>query len=159
MSKSWEEFFKINLSAHIKKCREIGVFNKKTYFLIEKLFLDNMKYFENSDSRLLHNDPGGRNIFIDGKNIRGIIDWEDAIIGDPLWEIAFIHSFLFGKEHSFKRFCRGYSLNLKILQTRKYWLYYLRICLIKAISRFSQRQNLSIDKKRIVYALNHLNEY
>jgi aminoglycoside phosphotransferase (APT) family kinase protein len=46
--------------------------------------------FNDKDYSLLHTDFNQRNLFVDpnGEQITGIIDWEDAMFGDPIYDFA-----------------------------------------------------------------------
>lgn len=162
-SKKWTDFFYRNLDKHLDLAKKIGVISKEEKLLIESLFYKNNKLFLITKPSLIHNDPSSRNIFTDGKTIIGIIDWEDAIIGDPLWELAFIETFLYRDEDliKFKNFCQGYGVKLKDLKSSsKYNLYYLRVVIIKTISRYmSGYENdlgFQIDKMRVDKAIQNL---
>jgi aminoglycoside phosphotransferase (APT) family kinase protein len=37
---------------------------------------------------LCHGDLKANHIFVEGQRLTGVIDWGDAVVGDPLWEIA-----------------------------------------------------------------------
>ena len=58
---------------------------------LEKLtYLIQRTEFINTDYSLLHTDFNQRNLFIDIKNkkIAGIIDWEESLFGDPIYDFA-----------------------------------------------------------------------
>lgn len=38
--------------------------------------------------RLVHGDFGSNNVLSDGSSITGVIDWSEAMIGDPLYDVA-----------------------------------------------------------------------
>jgi hygromycin-B 4-O-kinase len=38
--------------------------------------------------RLVHGDFGSNNVLTDGRRIIGVIDWSEAMIGDPLYDVA-----------------------------------------------------------------------
>lgn len=38
--------------------------------------------------RLVHGDLNPRNFTVEGERVAGVFDWEAAVIGDPLWEVA-----------------------------------------------------------------------
>ncbi|MFL6351219.1 MAG: phosphotransferase family protein [Bryobacteraceae bacterium] len=38
--------------------------------------------------RLIHGDFGSNNVLTDGRSITGVIDWSEASIGDPLYDVA-----------------------------------------------------------------------
>lgn len=162
ISLDWREFFYTNLDLHLKKTLALRVLQSQDVALIKQL---SKKFIQNPKEKLslLHNDPGTRNIFTDGTSITAILDWEDAIIGDPLWEIAFIHTFLYRKQDAirFHAFCRGYGITPNALAKNPlYWLYYTRIALLKTISRnregYYNRQGFLIDKQRVGIGLQNL---
>ncbi len=160
MYKDWNDFLHVNLTKHIDKCLMLGVFDKKTSDFINNVFKKTK--INTRKISLLHNDPGQRNVITKNGKIVGVLDWEDAILGDPLWDIAFIDTFLFGKNdrNKFKAFLIGYGSDYKKIYTKKYLLYYLRIAMLKAVSRneFSKYDNdeLLFDRKRINFALDKL---
>jgi hygromycin-B 4-O-kinase len=41
-----------------------------------------------STRRLIHGDFGGNNLLVDGGRVTGVLDWEAAMIGDPLFDVA-----------------------------------------------------------------------
>jgi aminoglycoside phosphotransferase (APT) family kinase protein len=65
--------------------------------------------------RLVHGDLGGRNILVapddnDGWRITGLIDWEDAFQGSPLWDVGSLFRYAKRYSQSFRqRFERGYG--------------------------------------------------
>lgn len=166
LSDSWKDFFYINFSLHLKKAVGLGVLNKSDIPWIKSMCRHFLPDKKNWSLSLLHNDPSSRNIFTNGTQITGILDWEDAIIGDPLWEIAFIHTFLFRKNDKlkFENFCIGYGILPKIIFSNPlYWIYYLRIAILKTISKnregYYNNNGFLIDKKRVGISLTHLKKF
>jgi thiamine kinase-like enzyme len=160
---SWNDFFYINLKNHIQQAMQIGAIDKKQEKYIQKLFIGTKCFFKDGTYSLLHNDPSIRNLKAIDTHVVGIFDWEDAIFGDPLWEIAFIHTFLFREEdkEKFEAFCEGYGVEInELTQNIGYWKYYLRIALLKTINRYSvgyyNAMGFEIDKNRIQYALEYI---
>ncbi len=157
---SWNEFFTTQLLSHIQQTREIGIIDKKDADLIQIVFKNSKQVLATQNLSLLHNDPGTRNIKTFGGVISAIFDWEDSIFGDQLWEIAFIDTFLFREEDSqkFLYFCKGYGIEVSTLYALpKYWMYYLRVSLLKTISRskvgYYNTIGREIDKKRVEKSL------
>ena len=162
-SDTWQEFFKINLLQHIRECLALGFLSKDDAKDIKAIFTALLPKLTDTSLSLLHNDTSARNIFTNGKQITGILDWEDSIIGDPLWEIAFIDTFLFSKNDrvKFEAFCMGYGIALeKVLLQPIYWMYNLRNSMLKTISRnregYYNAKGPHIDKMRISKALKNL---
>jgi|ERR1035437_1667592 aminoglycoside phosphotransferase (APT) family kinase protein len=52
--------------------------------------------FEDTEYSLLHTDFNQRNLFVNPENheIAGIIDWEEAMYGDPIYDFMRVHLFL-----------------------------------------------------------------
>ena len=114
---------------------------------------------------LLHGDLGSHNIFVDqaaGK-VSAIIDWEDACLGDPVFDIAMFASFF--RMHEFlKDFVSGYGrCTVEDHQfMRRLWSYYLRIVIAKGLwglrtGQEKSAQFKSADKVRL--ALRQLRQY
>lgn len=61
--------------------------------MIEKI---NNTKFQESDFSLLHTDYNQRNLFVDPNSdqITGIIDWEEGMFGDPLYDLARIRMYI-----------------------------------------------------------------
>ena len=64
-----------------------------------------------------------------------LIDWEDAVAGDPLFEVAFWATF--HPERRWDAFFAGYRKDpLETPEDRlRFWLYFLRIALMKTVLR------------------------
>ncbi len=56
--------------------------------------------FKDEDSALLHTDFNNSNLFIDENTFKiiGVIDWEEATFGDPVYDIARFHMHLWHRE-------------------------------------------------------------
>jgi len=156
-SNTWIDFFLVNFDQHLQKLKELDFFSESDKKLFTKVFEKNKSLLEEVKCSLLHNDLGGRNIIAKNNRITGIIDWEDAILGDPVWELAFIDTFMVGKASGkgyFESFCSGYGVNvIDLYNQTKFWIYYLRIAMLKAISRnlmgYYNAEGLQIDRWRI----------
>jgi aminoglycoside phosphotransferase (APT) family kinase protein len=55
---------------------------------------------------LLHGDLMPRHVWNDEGRLAGLIDWGDAMVGDPLFDLA---RFSMASEEAFERFLRGYG--------------------------------------------------
>jgi aminoglycoside phosphotransferase (APT) family kinase protein len=77
---------------------------------------------------LLHTDFNQRNLFVDPKNrvISGVIDWEDAVFGDPLYDFARIRMFIwhFGlSEDAIHAYYNALELtSVEMKRERLYWV-------------------------------------
>ena len=80
---------------------------------------------------LLHGDCGSHNVFDDGDQFRAI-DWEDALLGDPLFDLAFWASF--HPQRRWPAMFQGY-FGAAWLPVPDFWRYLLRIVVSKAVHR------------------------
>jgi Ser/Thr protein kinase RdoA (MazF antagonist) len=88
-----------------------------------------------SGGALLHGDLGSHNVLTDGDRLLGLIDWEDALSGDPVYDLAFWATFHLPERHA--AFLAGYR-ELRPLPDDfpvRFWLYFVRILLAKAVHR------------------------
>lgn len=162
-SSSWKEFFYKNIHDHIEKTYALKVITKKSKETIEKIFSEKLEDLENRPLVLIHNDLATRNIIFNKTKITAILDWEDAIIGDPFWEIAFVNTFLFEEKQQlyFRAFCKSLGINeAKLKSSYLYWMYFLRIMLAKvatrSVSGYYNAKGVANDKQRVMTALNNI---
>jgi aminoglycoside phosphotransferase (APT) family kinase protein len=133
----WNDFIMLNLEAHVALCRAAGLVDAAMVDKIEALFRTVHRAFEGRPMRLLHGDPGTHNIAIDraGGTVTALLDWEDALVGDPLFDVAMWSTF-----HPPRRlpgFMAGYGLEKPADdEQRLIAAYFLRIALSKTVHRF-----------------------
>lgn len=166
ISDSWSNFITTNLNHHINLLKKRNLISINEGKIIRKLFANVNIRSSSLGFTLLHNDPGSRNILVENENISAILDWEDAIVGDPYWDIAFIETFLFRENDSelFENFCQGYGIYIKNVHTSfNYLLYYLRIVLLKAVNRsnigYYNKEGFLMDQERIRKSLLKLQNF
>lgn len=96
--------------------------------------------YECSSPSLLHGDPGGGNILVDeGGQVQTLLDWEDALAGDPLFDIAACAAF--HPERRWSALFDGYGLQGTSEVWQRFWTYFLRIAVARTVVR--QRFGLS----------------
>ena len=136
---TWGEYIVLNLEEHIKVCLDIGAINREECRRITLLFDRASRILENDKSCLLHGDLGGHNVFSDGERITAIIDWEDCLCGDPVFDIAYWGTFY--RDYLLDPFLKGYRMIRDLPEDFevRYWLYYLRIALSKTVHRYRFR--------------------
>lgn len=138
--RSWREYIGLNLGEHLEVCRAIGAISAGELARIWGEFDRAGEALDRAPSRLLHGDPGHHNVFSDGRGITAIIDWEDALCGDPVFDAAYWGTFC--RDGMREPFLAGYRSALPLPEDfeRRYWLYYLRIAISKTVhrSRFGQ---------------------
>lgn len=132
----WIDYVELRLSEHLAACTNAGYLNATLAIEISELFATMRGALHNRPLRLLHGDPGNHNIFLssDLQGVTALVDWEDALAGDPLFDVAMWSTF-----HPPRRlpaFLSGYGLpRPNIEQQRLIALYFLRIALSKTVHR------------------------
>ncbi|MBI4066506.1 aminoglycoside phosphotransferase family protein [Candidatus Gottesmanbacteria bacterium] len=97
---------------------------------IEGLFTRRVGLLSFTRSVLVHNDIADWNQLTDGKNITGMMDWDECVGGDPIMELA-AYSLFFGQPRM-NWFLRGYEEVRKLGQWKeKFELYKLRYLVSK----------------------------
>jgi aminoglycoside phosphotransferase (APT) family kinase protein len=131
----WEDYLNTNLSSHLDYCYHKNYLTRSQYNKSLRMFELMHEFIPSFEPSLLHGDLNKSN-FIFGEPSSYLLDWEDALSGDPLFDLALWGTFL-GND---KR--RDYFLQ-KYYQTNRqcsniemgYWLYYYRIMLAKTVHR------------------------
>lgn len=83
-------------------------------------------------SHLLHGDCGNHNMIVKKSNEVVLIDWEDALLGDPLFDVALWATF--HPERRWPTFFNAY-FERDWQPTFEFWMYYTRIALSKTVHR------------------------
>ena len=85
--------------------------------------------------RVMHGDLGNHNVFVRDGEVSALIDWEDCLVGDPVFEVAFWATFHPERRHD--AFLEGYAAEAPLPADfeRRFWLYFLRIALSKTVHR------------------------
>ncbi len=135
--KSWQSFLLTQLDNHIAYCRAKKFLTRSDAENVSKILKQGIGGLSMQSSQLLHGDLAHHNLFSDNKRITGIIDWEDALAGDPVYDIAYWGTGSFGNEAWLESFLEGY-MSVRPLPRDfllRYWVYYLRIALAKTVAR------------------------
>lgn len=134
---TWQDYIFLRLEEHIEICTRIQAITPAEAHEIQKIFLDHKHIFHCSNPVLLHGDLGNHNFLShDGLSISALIDWEDCMSGDAIFDIAYWGTFF--RDHMLKDFLVGYTKHAKLPDDfeLRYWLYFLRIALSKTVHRF-----------------------
>lgn len=151
----WELFLDQNIDNHITYLEKNGLVDDLLSLVIacntgmDKLPLE-------MESRLLHGDLSYHNILVKDGNLAGIIDWEDVVFGDPIFDLANLATFHPERRH--KYFIDSYPNKPKDFYDR-FWFYFLRISIAKTIHRhrFGYTNNAEEANKRISLAIEKIN--
>ncbi len=132
---NWDDFLWLNLGRHVRTCVEIGAITEDEGRKIVWYCEGCRGLFTHGAPSLLHGDPGSHNVFVKDGKISALIDWEDALAGDPVYEIAFWATFHPERRHA--AFIEGYrsEANLPPDLELRFWLYFLRVSLAKTVLR------------------------
>ncbi len=84
---------------------------------------------------LLHGDPGNSNFYFHDGKISAMLDWEDALLGDPLYDTAFWATF--HPQRRWVGFWQGYGIVPQAGESsgRRFAFYFMRITLAKVLHR------------------------
>ncbi len=125
---------------------------KFTKIILEKLNKTDFSHLNLLGSSLLHTDFNQSNLFVDEKQkkIVAVIDWEEAVFGDTVYDFARFHLHLWHREISeekIKIFLD--SLNLNEKEKEREELYFL-IFIVHYLAYYSEKENefnlVRIDK-------------
>jgi aminoglycoside phosphotransferase (APT) family kinase protein len=156
----WRHYLELNLADHLAICRAIGAISSAEQRRIEVLFDRFHERLEPAAPGLLHGDPGHHNVFTDGVRITGVIDWEDALSGDPVFDLAYWGTFC--RDSMRGPLLLGYREAGRLPEDfeHRYWVYYLRIALSKTVHRhrfgYRDREGRPPASQRIQKALARL---
>jgi hygromycin-B 4-O-kinase len=156
---SWPKFIRLRLEEHLRDCEAMGAMKAAEAGRAREAFTDPLLGNAPSHS-LLHGDPGGHNFILRGDTVVGIIDWEDAMVGDPVFELASMCTFQPQRRHA--AILEGYGMALApgSAEARRFWLYFLRIALAKTVHRhrfgYTDAPGRAPAAKRIQLALKEL---
>jgi aminoglycoside phosphotransferase (APT) family kinase protein len=157
---TWAEYIRLNLDAHLDACTRWGDLTLVGAGVLRSAFERHDDCLNLSSGSLLHGDLGSHNVLTDGERLLGLIDWEDALAGDPVFDIASWATFQPAARHA--DFVRGYS-EVKPLPGDfwvRFWLYFARIAVAKAVVRrrfgYPDRPGWTTAAQRIQHAVENL---
>ncbi|MCE9606315.1 MAG: aminoglycoside phosphotransferase family protein [Planctomycetia bacterium] len=132
---AWPDYVLTQLDTHLAICRDLGAIDSNEVRRIEAVFASPDALPSAVPLVLLHGDLGNHNIFTDGRRITQLIDWEDCLFGDPLFDLAFCATF--HPEHRHAWLLAGYReyVPLDATDLRRLQIYFLRIALAKTVLR------------------------
>jgi len=129
---SWFEFLGCHLERHLSILLDTGDINvaesKEVLCYIDRAKTE----LDSVQPHLLHGDCGNHNMIVKDSNEVVLIDWEDALLGDPLFDVALWATF--HPERRWSTFFKAY-FECDWQPTFEFWMYYTRIALSKAVHR------------------------
>lgn len=164
----WYTYLTRKLSDHLVACRDAGAISVNDVKTVMEIIADSEAVLESVPSVLLHGDPAHHNVFAgrDGV-ITGIIDWEDALCGDPAHDVAYYATGMFEMDDWLDAFLEGYGAPAlgDRLYWHRFWISYLRISLAKAVVRvrFGMQDDSHVSQswmgRRIIHGINMVRTY
>ena len=157
----WDDYVWVRLEEHLRSCEACGAITTREAADIAARFAAARPALRSAqDCALLHGDPGSHNFLIDESGIRAVIDWEDALLGDPLFDLASLCTFHPERRHAAIWSAYGASLEPGGEAWTRFWLYFLRIALAKTVHRhrfaYADRPGRPPASRRIQLALQRL---
>lgn len=156
----WDDYLLLRLDEHLQSCRAAGAVTGDEEAQIARLFASARQTLTAQPSALLHGDPGSHNFMIDASGLRAVIDWEDALLGDPLFDLASLCTFHPERRHAVICSAYGAVLETGSAAWTRFWLYFLRIALAKTVHRqrfgYTDRPDRQPASQRIQLALKKL---
>jgi aminoglycoside phosphotransferase (APT) family kinase protein len=156
----WHDYVRVNLEAHLATCVQIEAITRAERARIEAMFDQLGGLLEAVEPALLHGDLGSHNIFTCDDTVTALIDWEDCLAGDPVFDLAFWATFHPDARHG--PLLEGYFSEQPGPSDfeARFWLYYLRISLAKTVLRhrfgYTDRPGRAPASLRIQKAFNRL---
>jgi aminoglycoside phosphotransferase (APT) family kinase protein len=155
---SWEGFVEVRLDEHVQACYAMRAIDAEEVRRIARHFEAARPMHATCPPALLHGDPGSHNFIFEAGELRGVIDWEDALLGDPLFELASLCTFHPERRHA--AIWSAYGASLRGESWMRFWLYFLRIALAKTVHRrrfgYTDRPDRPPASRRIQLALERL---
>jgi hygromycin-B 4-O-kinase len=156
----WDDYLFVRLAEHVAACEAEGAIARTEAERIAALFEASRAGLRAQRAALLHGDPGSHNFIVDASGIRGVVDWEDALLGDPLFDVASLCTFHPERRHGAILSGYGTALEPGSEAWTRFWLYFLRIALAKTVHRrrfgYADRPERAPASRRIQLALARL---
>ena len=90
---SFGDSIRAGLDFNLKVLHDEGIFTEEQVQAIDNLFRISNPLLECSNAVLVHNDFADWNLLTDGKDITGVLDWDECVGGDYILDLACWSSF------------------------------------------------------------------
>ena len=130
----WSDFVLLRLDEHLRVCREASALDRGAAAAVEGVFARAEAFLADTPGALLHGDLGNGNVLVAGARLTALIDWEDCLSGDPVFDLAGWGSFV-GNHERRRRLLAGYTAEAALPDDfeLRYALYTLRILLARTV--------------------------
>jgi len=128
----WDEYIDVQRAQHVAALQAAGVVDAREASAITVAFDTAREALAAVAPRLLHGDPGNHNVIVRDGAEPVLVDWEDALLGDPAFDVAFWATF-----HPERRWAAFFDAYFAPgwRPTRRFWLYFLRVSMSKTVHR------------------------
>lgn len=155
----WHGWLTCRLPEHLQQLTEAGLIDaasaaRSLAWLADPAWTDGAP-----TGCLLHGDPGNHNAFVGVDGEVTLIDWEDALLGDPQYDLAAWAGF--HPERRWAAFFEAYA-GQPWTPGARFWRYYLRMAIARSVHRLrfgiADRPGRPPAAARITRALQALDE-
>jgi aminoglycoside phosphotransferase (APT) family kinase protein len=131
----WWNFVRHRLEEHVSHCVAAGGLTPGEASRVVGEFEAAPLCGSEPTNCLLHGDPGPANVLLVAEGGAVLLDWEDALIGDPVFDLA--SAALFHPERRWPALFEGYGVDpFECDDFRwRFWIYALRIALARTVMR------------------------
>lgn len=128
----WDQYIEVQRTAHVLSLEAASLVDAREATAIAVAFARARDALAAVEPRLLHGDPGNHNVIAAVGHEPVLVDWEDALLGDPLFDVAFWATF-----HPERRWPALFDAYFEPgwRPTWRFWLYFLRVSLSKTVHR------------------------
>lgn len=137
LSLSWNDYLHLRLDEHLRLLEGANILSAEQSSLITVALEARAALFDTVEPRLLHGDCGPHNAIVQPDGLLSMIDWEDALFGDPLFEVAMWATF-----NPPRRWAAFFAAYFDLPDSAApwqpddlFWTYFLRISVAKAVVR------------------------
>jgi hypothetical protein len=131
----WDSYMLLRLGEHLHACERSGAISAEEAADIATRFERCREQLQLQVSALLHGDPGSHNFLVDASGLCAVIDWEDALLGDPWFDVAALCTFHPERRHAAVFTGYGAMPTPGSDVWTRFWLYFLRIAIAKTVHR------------------------
>lgn len=128
----WSGYLATRLPEHLRVLASHGVMSATQADAAAARFAAARSALDAAPACLLHGDPGNHNALAGPDGTVTLVDWEDALLGDPLYDLAFWATF--HPERRWDAFFAAY-FGAPWQPTAAFWLYFLRVAIAKTVHR------------------------
>lgn len=161
--RTWNDYLSLRLDTHLDMVAAAGLVSEAERRRIQGIFEAVGNETQPAPSRLLHGDCGPHNAISTSGQSAILIDWEDALLGDPLFDLAMWATF--NPQRRWGGFFGAY-FESPWEPDHLFWIYFLRISLAKTVVRLRfgytdspGREPASLRIQKALAALSSIGEF